>query len=39
MFDCSGSLHHKNFKDSLAMFPRKNVIYMKKVQKIGLIER
>ena len=39
MFNCHGSLHYEDFKDSLAMFPRKKVICIKKTQKFGLVER
>ena len=38
MFDCHGCLHHEDFKDVLAMFPRKNVFHIKKAQNFGLAE-
>ena len=38
MFDCHGCLHHEDFKDVLAMFPRKNVFHIKKAQNVGLAE-
>ena len=39
MFHCLGCLHHEDFKDALAIFPRKNVIHIKKALKFGLVER
>ena len=38
MFDYHGCLHHKDFKNALAMFPWKNVIHIKKAQKFWLVE-
>ena len=31
--------HHEDFKDALPIFPRKNVIHIKKTQKFGLVVR
>ena len=31
--------HHEDFKDVLPIFPRKNVIHIKKTQKFGLVVR
>ena len=31
--------HHEDFKDGLPVFPQKNVIHIKKIQKFGLVVR